>query len=299
MRRSTFVFNERRLFRRQFRILKTRRGRVFYNVQLKYRRLYHNIRGCRAYTSNMFTSRQFIRTTKNSLLVHLLRFPLDRFANVVQYTWYLVRLLLFCTFHNLYKYGFEYYKFIQTRWAPKIALRTINMNRHEKHVVYTNRKLPHVFWHLLFRNIFFMAFVNSLIRNGKKEKVELLLFKLLCSLKHKTRKQPVFFINNLFQTLQPVVETFPFTVSGRSYPVPKVVLNNKRLTFLVRIIKMITNRQRKRFNFNVRFLRELILASSRTGLVYSTILDMHRFSFDNRINMRFIRRRRKKRRVFI
>lgn len=285
MRKSAFISNDERTFRKQFRTLKTRGRRIFFNVKFKYKRIYHNIRDCRTFTNNIFLARQFTRIIRQRPLVYSLQPLFYRFTGVIYYAWYLACLLLSCTFYNTSKFRFGYPKCIQTRWVAT--------------VVHASHKLPHVFWHLLFRNIFFMAFVNSLIRSGKKEKVELLLFRLLCSLKYKTRKQPIFFMNNLFQTLQPVVETFPFTISGRSYPVPKVVLSNKRLTFLVRIMKTITNKQKKKFNFNIRFLRELILASSRTGSVYSTILDMHRFSFDNRINMRFIRRRRKKRRAFM
>lgn len=299
MHKGALIFNRERSFNRHFRTLRIRRRRIFYNIKLKYSRLYHNKRGCRSFISNMFVAKQFIRVIRNKLLISLLQLPFDRFNNTVYYVWYLVRLLLLCTFYSIYKYDLGYVRSIHTRDVDKNVLKIFNTTSRYKQRIYVNRKPPHVFWHLLFRNIFFIAFVNSLVRNGKKEKVELLLFKLLCSLKNKTKKQPIFFINNLFQTLQPVVETFPFTVSGRSYPVPKVILSNKRLTFLVRIIKMVTNKQKKKFNFNVRFLRELVLASSGIGLVYSTIVDMHCFSFENRINMRFIRRRRKKRRVFV
>lgn len=161
------------------------------------------------------------------------------------------------------------------------------------------KKLPHVFWHLIFKNVFVNIFVNSLIHKGKKEKVELLLFTLLCTLKDKTKKQPIFFISSVFQMLQPVVDTFNISRSGKPYPVPKVVKNSRRLSFLVRIMKAIVDKHKKKVCFNLRFVSEFVIASTQNGPLYSKILEMHRFSFDNRINMRFIRKFRRKRRVFV
>lgn len=161
------------------------------------------------------------------------------------------------------------------------------------------KKFPHVFWHLIFKNIFLNIFINSLIHKGKKEKVELLLFTLLCTLKTKTKKQPVFFINSVFQMLQPVVDTFNISRSGKPYPVPKVVKNSRRLSFLVRIMKAIVDKHKKRVCFNLRFVSEFVIASTQNGSLYSKILEMHRFSFDNRINMRFTRKFKRKRKVFV
>lgn len=158
--------------------------------------------------------------------------------------------------------------------------------------------IPHVFWHIIFKNIFFDVLINSLLHQGKKELMESLIYKLLFSLKKQTKIQPIFIVYSILETLQPILETYPITKSGKVYQIPRIVLARRRLTYLVRLLKNIVNIHAKNVCFVLRFVSELTKASLKRGVVYSKIFSLHRFSFTSRINLRFIRKRKHRLRIF-
>lgn len=162
-----------------------------------------------------------------------------------------------------------------------------------------NMPLGHFFWHFIHKSIFLKRFINSFMRNGKKEKIEVALCRLLSSLKRKSRKQPIFLFTGVVGALQPILQHRYIMRSGQSYPVPIVIGHKRRLFSFFSFLKNIVEEFKKSANFKTIITQELISAAGHTGRLYRKIIDLHRSTFLNRINLRYIHKHVRKRRVFI
>lgn len=165
--------------------------------------------------------------------------------------------------------------------------------------IYVKKSINHVFWHSIFNNILINSFINSFLISGKKEKMEQLTYTVLLTLKRTVRRQPIFFVSRTFELLQPIIDTYSITRAGKQYAIPRMLKPRRRLTFLLRFFRSLLRNSNKNICFNLKFVPELIAAGNNRGPVRSKVFDLQRSSYQSRINLRFIRRRRRKRHIFI
>jgi small subunit ribosomal protein S7 len=188
---------------------------------------------------------------------------------------------------------------------PSVSLHYITFFRKLK--IITLFKEVNYFWNILFKNILFERFLNRLLKHGLKFKCEKMLYNTFRFIKLKYKKNPFRIFFKAFLNVLPCLEPKPLKF-GRQIKMIPTHLHTRRRFFLACkwLIHHSKAKLKNKYKFEKRpffkkFARELLSSYRKKSKSFLDLITLHTLSFDARINMHLLRRRKSKykRRIFI
>lgn len=195
---------------------------------------------------------------------------------------------------SILKHSVAKHALMQRYQFSSISSKVLRENIRRMH----HKKLGHSFWHYVYKSIFFKKFINSFMRSGKKEKMEHVACSIFSSIKMKTRRQPIFLFNGVVASLQPMLQHRYVTRYGKSHPVPIVISSKRRLFSFFSFLKDIVKERVRVLNFEEVIVRELIAAANHRGRLRNKVFGLHRTAYHNKINLKYLHKRRRRNRLF-
>lgn len=156
-----------------------------------------------------------------------------------------------------------------------------------------------IFWHLIFKNIFFNYIINRFMYSGKKEKMEKIFFSILSTLKRKIKVQPIPFMIKLFDLMLPIFDVYYVRRYRKMQPVPRLLRSRRRLLILFSMLKTVLKEKKKVWYFKNRFVLELLRSNYKRSSIYKKIINFQRYIYNIRRNLYFTRKLKRKAKVFI
>lgn len=124
-------------------------------------------------------------------------------------------------------------------------------------------------------------FINYIMREGKKQTAQRIVYSAFNIIKEKTKKNPLDVFETALKNVGPLLEVKPKRVGGATYQVPMVV-KTKRKEFLAMNWIIQAARQKKGKPMAEKLAEELIEASEGRGWAIKKKEDMHRMAEANR-----------------
>lgn len=159
--------------------------------------------------------------------------------------------------------------------------------------------IPLIFWHLLFKNIFFHSVINHFMRFGKKEKMEYIFYHILATLKRKLHIQPMILVFKLFDSILPVFDVYHLRRYRKTHPVPRLLKLRRKLLILFSTLKQVLHENKKIWYFKNKFVAELIKTNFKRSSTFTKIISFQRFIYTVRRNLYFTKKMKRKFKVFI
>ena len=156
-----------------------------------------------------------------------------------------------------------------------------------------------IFWHLIFKNVFFNYLINRFMNTGKKEKMENIFFSILTTLKRRIKTQPISFMIKLFDLLLPVFDVSYIRKYGKMYSIPRLLHARRRLLILFTTLKTVLKEKKKIWYLKNRFVLELLQSNFKRSTFYNKIINFQRHVYSVRRNIYFTRKLQRKMKVFI
>lgn len=124
-------------------------------------------------------------------------------------------------------------------------------------------------------------FVNSLMRKGKKNTAESILYRSLDLIKKKTEEEPIKIFEKAIENVRPVIEVKSRRVGGSTYQVPVEVRSNRRLSLSIRwVINYAKARSEK--TMEAKLAGELLDAANNRGAAIKKKEDTHKMAEANK-----------------
>jgi small subunit ribosomal protein S7 len=125
------------------------------------------------------------------------------------------------------------------------------------------------------------AFINSVMRNGKKSLAARLVYDALAMVEDKTKKNGLEVFDLAFKNVSPLMEVKPRRVGGATYQIPMEVPGYRRFALATRwILQASTARSGK--NFSEKLAGELMDAANNTGAAIRKRDETHKMAEANR-----------------
>ncbi len=133
----------------------------------------------------------------------------------------------------------------------------------------------------VYNNVKVAKLINNVMKDGKKNLAERIVYKAFDIVKQKTKKDPLEVFILALGKVRPLVEVKPRRVGGATYQVP-VEVEKERGEKVA--LKWIVNAARKRNEKGMiqKLAQEIIDAANETGGAYKKKLDVHRMAEANR-----------------
>jgi small subunit ribosomal protein S7 len=125
------------------------------------------------------------------------------------------------------------------------------------------------------------AFINKVMRNGKKSLAERLVYKAFDQIEAQTRRNPLDIFEQALRNATPVVEVKPRRVGGATYQVPVDIRAERRNSLAIRWL-LNSSRARRGRPFPERLAAELVDAANGQGATIKRKEDTHRMAEANR-----------------
>ena len=124
-------------------------------------------------------------------------------------------------------------------------------------------------------------FINIMMRDGKKNVAERILYDSLKAIQGKTEADPVEVFTQALENVRPSVEVRSRRVGGSTYQVPMEVRPERQLALAMRWI-VYAARNRNEYTMVNRLTNELLDASNSRGSAVRKKEDMHRMAEANK-----------------
>lgn len=124
-------------------------------------------------------------------------------------------------------------------------------------------------------------FVNSVMKDGKKNTAERVVYDAFVEIEKKTKKPPLEVFETAIKNVSPLLEVKSRRIGGASYQVPREVRGERRVTLAIRWI-LESARKQKGSPIAKRLAAELIAASNNDGSAIKKRTDTHRMAEANR-----------------
>lgn len=173
------------------------------------------------------------------------------------------------------------------------------LNKHDSGLSNVIDNMPLILWHIIFKNIFFYSIINQFMKFGKKEKMECIFFDILTIIKRKLHVQPMIFIFKLFNSLLPIFDIYHIRRYRKMHPIPRLLRLRRKLFVLFFMLKQVLREKKKIWYFRNRFVMELIKTNFKCSSIFLKILNLQRFAYNVRRNSYFIRKVKRRTKVFI
>lgn len=125
------------------------------------------------------------------------------------------------------------------------------------------------------------AFINKVMRSGKKSVAERLVYTALDQIEAQTRRSPLDTFELALRNATPVVEVKPRRVGGATYQVPVDIRAERRTSLAMRWL-LTSARARRGRSFAERLAAELLDAANGQGVTIKRKEDTHRMAEANR-----------------
>jgi len=133
----------------------------------------------------------------------------------------------------------------------------------------------------VYNSVTVTKFINQVMKRGKKQIAQKIVYQALDVLKEKTKKEPLEIFERALENVGPLLEVKPRRIGGATYQVPREVRGERRLALAVRwIIKAAKSRRGK--PMKEKLAEELIEASENRGVAIKKKEDTHRMAEANR-----------------
>jgi small subunit ribosomal protein S7 len=132
-----------------------------------------------------------------------------------------------------------------------------------------------------FKSELLARFINRVMRRGKKNLAQSILYDAFDIIQQKTDEDPLPLFHKAVENVKPIVEVRSRRVGGSTYQVPTEVRSSRRTTLSIRWI--LTNaRQRGEKGMAAKLAGELIDASRGRGGAFKKKEDTHRMAEANK-----------------
>ena len=125
------------------------------------------------------------------------------------------------------------------------------------------------------------AFINSVMRNGKKSLAARLVYDALEMVEERTKKNGLEVFDTAFKNVSPLMEVKPRRVGGATYQIPMEVPGYRRFALATRWILQASN-ARSGKNFSEKLAGELVDAANNTGASIRKRDETHKMAEANR-----------------
>ncbi len=125
------------------------------------------------------------------------------------------------------------------------------------------------------------AFINKVMRNGKRSVAERLVYSALDQIEAQTHRDALDTFEQALRNATPMVEVKPRRVGGATYQVPVDIRAERRTSLAMRWL-LISARARRGRSFAERLAAELTDAANNQGVTIKRREDTHRMAEANR-----------------
>lgn len=132
-----------------------------------------------------------------------------------------------------------------------------------------------------YNNVQVQAFINRVMRNGKKSVAATLVYKAFDMIEERTKRNPLEVFEQAIRNVAPLMEVKPRRVGGATYQVPMEVPADRRISLASRWI-MAAARSRPGKSFSEKLAGELIDAANNTGAAIRKREETHKMAEANR-----------------
>lgn len=146
-----------------------------------------------------------------------------------------------------------------------------------------------------FKSSVYISFKNSLIKKGKKIKIDILFEKVLLNIKLKYKIDPVLVIFEALSKIKPEIGLISRKRGAFSQKLPKILKNESQKYSLAVRSLLININKRKEYDLYTRVFNELIETYEGRSSVIKQNKDMYKLASANRSLLRF---KRKKKKIF-
>ncbi len=123
--------------------------------------------------------------------------------------------------------------------------------------------------------------INKLMKDGKKQKSEQILYKSFEIIKEETSKDPVEVFSEAMENIMPLLEVKGQRIGGTNYQIPIEVSEVRRETLGLRWLVNFS-RLRNEKSMELRLAKEIIDAANGTGAAVKKREDVHRMAEANK-----------------
>lgn len=141
-----------------------------------------------------------------------------------------------------------------------------------------------------YENEILIQIINTLMRNGKKSKIEKIMYEVLKIIKEKYKKNPIEIVEKAIYNIQPSIELKTIIKYGKPHLIPTMLSIKKQRSIAIRwlvhnILKKEKNKKNEKLIFKL--YNEIINAYNKKGLTYKMKDDLHKLVEKNRANIYF------------
>ncbi|HRZ95059.1 MAG TPA: 30S ribosomal protein S7 [Candidatus Moranbacteria bacterium] len=130
-------------------------------------------------------------------------------------------------------------------------------------------------------NMLVGKFMNSLIRDGKKNLAEKVVYEAFNIIHSQTKRGGLNIFEQAVKNISPLVELKSRRIGGANYQVPVSVIGERRTTLAIRWIKAAAD-SKKGKKMAQKLAEELIDAANKTGAAMKKREDVHRMAEANK-----------------
>lgn len=132
-----------------------------------------------------------------------------------------------------------------------------------------------------YANVTVAKFVNYVMRKGKKEKAQKIVYGAFDLIQEKYKEDPLNVFNAALQNAGPTLEVKSRRIGGATYQVPREVRGDRKMALTCRWI-LGAARSRKGAPMHKKLAEELVAASKNEGAAIKKKLDTHRMAEANK-----------------
>ena len=133
----------------------------------------------------------------------------------------------------------------------------------------------------IYQNPLVTQLINKILRNGKKNTSERIVYKALEVISERTANDPVITLKKAVENTRPLLEVRSRRVGGATYQVPVEVRPNRGTTLALRWLVNFS-RQRREHTMADRLVGELMDASNGQGSAVKRREDLHKMAEANK-----------------
>lgn len=124
-------------------------------------------------------------------------------------------------------------------------------------------------------------FINKLMYDGKRSKVERIVYTAIKESANKVKKEPLEFFNQVIKNVMPVMEVKSRRVGGSTYQVPVEVREERGISLAMRWI-ITYARERKGHSMTEKLSSEMLDAFNNAGTAIKKREDTHKMAESNK-----------------
>lgn len=133
----------------------------------------------------------------------------------------------------------------------------------------------------VYGSVIVARFINNLMKDGKKEKVQKIFYRAMDLIKEKTKEEPIKVFQTALKNTAPLLEVWPRRIGGATFMVPRQVRAERRISKAIKWIIEAT-RSKKGKPMYEKLAEEIILASKKEGDAYKKKLESHKLAEANK-----------------